>query len=209
MAEKLDPKTTALLAVHFQKHMVHEDSPIAQIAGFGEMVKKTNLFTHVNAALDTARKAGVFVAYVGSDMSGADAVGYRYPVRGDFCRMVAGEHEAGEVLRPGHWGFDIHDAVAMRAGDAFIANRQLSAFAGSDLDGELRTRGITDIALMGVATNFAVSGTVWSALDRGYSVILLEDCCTAGSEDQHETAMACLRPVADVWSPEDFAAALG
>jgi nicotinamidase-related amidase len=209
MAERLDASTTAVLAVHLQKHMVHADSPVAQMAGFGAMVEKTSLFDHVNAVLSAARKARAFVAYVGSDMSGAEEAGYRYPVRGDFCRMVAGEHAGGEVLRPGHWGFDIHEAVAMQPGDAFIANRQLSAFSGSDLDARLRARGIADIVVMGVATGFAVSGTVWSAIDRGYSVILLEDCCTAGSEEAHEAAMTCLRPIADVWKSADFVAAIG
>ena len=205
MTESLDAATTAVLGLHLQKHMTHADSPVAQHIGFAEMVKKTNLFDNINRVLDAARGAGLFIAYVSADLSPS---GYRYPRRGEFCGFVAEEHEKGEVLRPGAWGYDIHDSVLRRDDEPVILARQIGAFAGSELDAALKARGITDLVLTGVATSFVVTSTAWSAIDRGYSCIVLEDCCTSGSAEMHQDAIDHLRPIADIWQSGTFIEAI-
>jgi nicotinamidase-related amidase len=185
--------------------MTHADSPVAQHIGFAEMVRQTNLFDHINRVLDAARGAGLFVAYVSADFSPS---GYRYPRRGEFCRFVADEHDKGEVLRPGAWGYDLHDAVERRDDEPVILARQIGAFAGSELDDVLKARGITDLVLTGVATSFVVTSTAWSAIDRGYSCIVLEDCCTSGSAEMHQDALDHLRPIADIWTSRTFIEAI-
>ena len=165
------------------------------------MVKKTNLFHNINRILNAAREKGIFIAYVKLDLSPGD---YRYPRRGEFCQFVAAEHEAGEVLCPGAWGYDLHEALVCKEGEPVILGRHISAFAGSGLDNALRTRGITDLVLTGVATNFVVTNTAWSAIDRGYSCIVLEDCCTSGSEEMHQDAIDHLRTIAEIWQSHSF-----
>lgn len=205
MTERLAAATTAVLGLHLQKHMTHADSPVARQTGFADMVKQTDLFERINRVLQAAREAGTFIGYVCGDLSPSS---YRYPQRGDFCKFVAAEHAGGEVLRPGAWGYDIHEAVDRRDGEPVILNRQIGAFAGSNLHDVLSERGITDLVLTGVATNFVVTSTAWSAIDRGYSCIVLEDCCTSGSEEMHRTAIENLRPVADIWSSGQFLEAI-
>ena len=195
MAERLLAAKTAVLGLHLQKHMTDPASPVAQHTGFAEMVKKANLFDNINRVLSAARETGIFIAYVKLDLSPSD---YRYPLRGEFCQFVAAEHEAGEVLRPGAWGYDLHDALVCQEDEPVILGRQISAFSGSDLDNTLKTRGITDLVLTGVATNFVVTNTAWSAIDRGYSCVVLEDCCTSGSAEIHQDAINHLRPIADI-----------
>ena len=89
MAERLQAAKTAVLGLHLQKHMTDPASPVAQHAGFAEMVKKTNLFDNINRVLSAARETGIFIAYVKLDLSPSD---YRYPLRGEFCQFVAAEH---------------------------------------------------------------------------------------------------------------------
>lgn len=205
MTDRLDAATTAVLGLHFQKHMTHADSPVAQHLGFANMVEKTNLFENTNRVLDAAREAGLFVAFVSANLSPSV---YRYPQRGEFCRFVAAEHEKGEVLRPGVWGYDMHEAITRRDDEPIILARQIGAFAGPDLDEALRARGITDLVLTGVATSFVVTSTAWSAIDRGYSCVVLEDCCTSGSAEMHEDAIEHLRPIADIWQSGTFIEAI-
>jgi len=201
MAVHLEASKTAVLGLHLQKHMTDPASPVAQHTGFAEMVKKTHLFDKINRVLSAAREKGIFIAYIKLDLSPGD---YRYPQRGEFCQFVAAEHEAGEVLRPSAWGYDLHDALVCQEGEPVILGRHISAFAGSGLDNALKTRGITDLVLTGVATNFVVTNTAWSAIDRGYSCLVLEDCCTSGSEEMHQDAIDHLRPIADIWQSHSF-----
>jgi len=196
MVEQLETAKAAILGLHLQKHMTDPESAVAQHAGFAEMVKTTNLFDNINRVLSAARQIGIFMAYVKLDLSPGR---YRYPLRGEFCQFVAAEHQAGEVLRPGAWGYDLHDALVCQQDEPVILGRHISAFAGSDLDNALKTRGITDLVLTGVATNFVVTNTAWSAIDRGYSCLVLEDCCTSGSAEMHQDAIDHLRPIADIW----------
>ena len=201
MAERLEAAKTAVLGLHLQKHMTDPASPVAQHTGFAEMVKKTKLFDNINRVLSAAREKGIFIAYIQLDLSPG---GYRYPLRGEFCQFVAAEHNAGEVLRPGAWGYDLNDALVCQEGEPVILGRHISAFSGSGLDNALKTRGITDLVLTGVATNFVVTNTAWSAIDRGYSCLVLEDCCTSGSEEMHRDAIDHLRPIADIWQSHSF-----
>jgi len=201
MAKRMEPARMAVLGLHLQKHMTDPASPVAQHTGFAEMVKRTNLFDNINRVLNAARDNGVFIAYIQLDLSPSD---YRYPHRGDFCQFVAAEHEAGEVLRPGAWGYELHDALVRQEGEPVILGRHISAFAGSGLDHALKARGITDLVLTGVATNFVVTNTAWSSIDRGYSCLVLEDCCTSGSVEMHQDAIDHLRPIADIWQSQTF-----
>ena len=84
----------------------------------------------------------------------------------------------------------------------------ISSFARSKLDETLKQRGITDLILTGVATNMVVESTARDAVDRGYSVITVEDGVTSFNEKAHQTSVNMLRMLGDVASAEEVAAAL-
>lgn len=206
MAIEVDLNRTALLVLDMQKHMIDEGSPAAQHAGFAQMVKQTKLVEKVGKVLGVARAANMFIGYVIVDFSAAAMP--RYPVRGDFCKLIKSESEDSNVLRPGAWGYDIDERIAPRPGEPIIPKAHVSAFAGSPLDSILREKGTTDLALLGVATTFVVTGTVWSAITLGYSCLVIEDCCAAGSQQAHEAAIAGIAPVADICSSDEFIKAI-
>ena len=202
MEIQLDKKKTALLVMDLQKHMIDEASPAAQHTGFAKMVKQTGLLERVGRVLNAARKANMFVGYVVVDLVNSSMP--RYPDRGEFCRIIKSELEDVNVLRPGAWGYSIDERVAPKKGEPVIPKGHVSAFAGSRLDSILRERGIKDLALLGVATTFVVTGTVWSAITLGYSCLVIEDCCVAGSQDAHRAAIAAFAPVVDLCSSDEF-----
>ena len=206
MGMNVDKRKTALLVMDLQRHMVDEQSPLAQHAGFAEMVKKTGLIKRVKKVMDAVRAAGMLVITVKVDFS----AGYfpRYPTRGEFCKIIVAENEGGQVLRPGIWGYDIVDEVAPLGGEPVVLKRHMSAFAGSNLDEVLRAHGITDIALTGVATNYVITATNWSALNYGYSCIVIEDCCTTHNDEAQEAAIRTLRAIADICTAEEFIQAI-
>lgn len=206
MAITVDKKKTALMVMDFQKHMVDEQSPLAQHAGFAEMVKKTGLIQRVRKVMDAARTAGMPVITVKVDFSAGNFP--HYPTRGEFCKIIVAENDGGQVLRPGVWGYDTVEEVAPREGEPVVLKRHMSAFAGSNLDEVLRARGITDIALTGVATSYVVTATNWSALNYGYSCIVIEDCCTTHNDEAQAAAINTLRAIADICTAEEFIRAI-
>src|SRR5699024_5380417 len=79
---------------------------------------------------------------------------------------------------PPDWG-DLTEEVAALRSEILITKRQWGAFHGTELDLQLRRRGITTIILCGIATNFGVEQTAREAWQSGYAVVVPEDACTS------------------------------
>ncbi|CDG83872.1 isochorismatase family protein [Janthinobacterium agaricidamnosum] len=94
-------------------------------------------------------------------------------------------------------------------GDIVIAKRQWGAFQGTDLDQQLRRRGIGTIILTGIATNFGIESTARAAADQGYAVIFAEDAMTSLRADLHEFSIKNVFPfIGKVRSSADLTAFL-
>lgn len=50
-----------------------------------------------------------------------------------------------------------------------------SSFANTDLDRKLKSFGVRRIVLAGAATNWCIRSTAYSAVDRGYNLVLVSD----------------------------------
>ncbi|OGN86877.1 MAG: hypothetical protein A2X23_00625 [Chloroflexi bacterium GWC2_73_18] len=99
--------------------------------------------------------------------------------------------------------------VAPVDGEFVVRKRAVSAFVGTELERLLHVRDISTLALAGSVTNFAVEGTARDASDRGYRVIVLEDCCETVSDEWQAFSMTQILPlVALVVTAAEFADAL-
>lgn len=78
--------------------------------------------------------------------------------------------------------------------DVCVIKRQWSAFYGTDLDLQLRRRGIKTVILTGVATNFGVESTARDAFAHNYGVIVAEDAVTSLSGEMHEFSCTKVLP---------------
>jgi nicotinamidase-related amidase len=67
-----------------------------------------------------------------------------------------------------------------------ITKRQWGAFYGTELDLQLRRRGIDTIVLCGISTSIGVDTTAREAYQHGYQQIFVEDAMTAATKDEHE-----------------------
>ena len=61
-----------------------------------------------------------------------------------------------------------------------------SALTGTNLRLVLANMGIKNVIVAGIFTDQCVSSTVRSLADESFNVIVVEDCCAAGSHDLHE-----------------------
>ncbi|AGU54012.1 IS1272 transposase, putative [Staphylococcus aureus subsp. aureus 6850] len=79
-----------------------------------------------------------------------------------------------------------HHLLDKRDGDFVIDKRQFSAFVGTDLDLQLRRRGIDTIVLGGVATHVGVDTTARDAYQLNYDQYFVTDMMSAQNETLHQ-----------------------
>ena len=93
---------------------------------------------------------------------------------------------------PEDWS-ELVDGLA-EASDLKVTKRQWGAFYGTDLDLQLRLRGVTTVVIGGVATNMGVESTARAAHEHGYAVVLAEDAATTFSAEMHAFAFEHIFP---------------
>jgi nicotinamidase-related amidase len=93
--------------------------------------------------------------------------------------------ERAAVMHADAPGTQIHDAIAPEPGDIVVRKQRVGAFSTTDLDEQLRARGIDTLILAGISTSGCVHSTVLDAFDRDYRVIVLADLCADRDEDVH------------------------
>lgn len=161
---KLDVERTALVAIDLQKGiMALQGKPYATqtvVERAGELV----------AAF---RAAGAFVVLVnvgsrdGKDMLRpiSDQAMPRREMPADYMRLAP--------------------ELQVQESDHLVTKHQWGAFYGTDLDLQLRRRGIDTIVLCGISTNIGVETTAREAFQYNYQQVFAEDAMTALSEEEH------------------------
>jgi nicotinamidase-related amidase len=101
-------------------------------------------------------------------------------------------------------------ALGRQPTDVVITKHQPNAFYSTDLDVQLRRRGITTILLGGISTNVGVEATARAAHERGYEQVFVEDVMAAREADLHEHSVRRIFPtLGRVRTLDDVLAALG
>ena len=186
----LDVKKTALVVLDLQKGL--SGNPFAPHSE-EDVVKRSGEL----ARAFRERGAGVVVVNVGWHRDFGDAL--RQPVDQPMHGGPPGE-DWFDFLG------DFHDADR----DIVITKRQWGALYGTELDLQLRRRGIDTMVLTGFATNIAVESTARQAWELGYNIVVAEDACASFDADLHRFAMTSLLPLLGrVRSTAEIIAALG
>ena len=82
---------------------------------------------------------------------------------------------------------EIHPDLSPDDRDVVLARvHGLSPFHGSELEPVLRSRGIATVIVAGVSTNIGVPGTCLEAVNRGFTVVVPEDCTAGAWTEAHE-----------------------
>jgi nicotinamidase-related amidase len=170
----LDPRTTALVVIDLQQGIVGmptEPRPATEVVS--NAVKLT----------EAARSKSAFVVLVRVAFS---------PDGADALRPDCDSPTPATTPRPADWS-TIVPALAAYA-DHVITKRQWGAFYGTDLDLQLRRRGVSTIVLCGIATCFGVESTARQAYELGYSQVFVEDAMSSRSAAEHEHTVTRVFP---------------
>jgi nicotinamidase-related amidase len=84
--------------------------------------------------------------------------------------------------------------LAPHPDDLRVTKPGWSALTRTELDAELRSRGVTQLVLTGVATSIGVESTARSARDLGYELVLVTDAVADVDPAEHEHSLARILP---------------
>ncbi|MFG6653617.1 hydrolase [Scandinavium sp. M-37] len=100
-------------------------------------------------------------------------------------------------------------ALGKKETDIEVTKRQWGAFYGTELELQLRRRGIDTIILCGISTNIGVESTARNAWELGFNLVIAEDACSAANAEQHQGSMTHIFPrIARIRSTEEILAAI-
>ncbi len=113
-----------------------------------------------------------------------------------------------QATLPDNW-WHYPPALGVEASDITVTKRQWGAFYGTDLELQLRRRGIDTLVLGGISTNIGVESTARNAWELGFNLVIAEDVCSAASTEQHNSSLQWIFPrIAQVRQSAEIIAAL-
>jgi nicotinamidase-related amidase len=188
MAElQLDPHKTALVIIDLQNAIVAMRTaphPAAQVVG--NSAKLAEAF----------RAHGAPVVYVRVDFN-------------DFLELPVDEPvDLGNTPLPAI-ASEIAPSAGFQPGDILLTKRHWGAFAGTDLEQRLKSRGVDTVVLTGISTNAGVESTARQGTGLGFGFIVVEDACSGQDGEQHRFACEKIFPrLSRVRSTDEVLAAL-
>ena len=171
---KLDPATTALVLIDLQQGILAYAK--APYDGAAVLAKAALL-----AAAFRAAKSPVVLVKVGFSADGGDAL----------KAIVDAPNPPGAP--PANWLADTPE-LPPQPGDIHILKRQWGAFHGTELDLQLRRRGIGTIVLAGIATSIGVESTARFAWELGYDIVFAEDATSGPDAGMHANSFEKVFP---------------
>lgn len=76
--------------------------------------------------------------------------------------------------------------LGQQPGDLVVTKRSWGAFATTDLEHQLKVRGVTQVVIAGIATSGGVEATARQAYEQGFNVTLALDAMTDTRAEAHE-----------------------
>jgi nicotinamidase-related amidase len=104
---------------------------------------------------------------------------------------------------------DLMGELGAQASDVTVTKHQWNGFHGTDLDVQLRRRGVTGIVLSGIATAVGVESTARAAMDHAYNVTVVSDAVTDVNPAAHQNSLDNIFPrLAEVGTTDEILAVL-
>jgi nicotinamidase-related amidase len=172
----VEPARTALLVMDYQPAIL------------GRLDRADELLTRAARMIGAARQCRITVGYVRVAFTDAD-----YAAIPSTNKMFSGL--ASSRMMPADAPESaIHPAVAPQAGDIIVRKTRVGVFSTTDLDRQLRDRGIDTVVLAGISTSGVVLSTVRAAADLDYRLFVVTDCCADPERRVHDFLISDILP---------------
>ena len=199
---RLDPARCAMIIQDLQNDVIMDGGAFAE-SGSPAHAKQQNVVENVRRLADAARARGVIVIHVHFVVEpGAPGMTLNAP-------LFEGVVDNKAMVRGG-WGAAPVSGLEPRPGDFVVEKMRMSAWEGTRLETILRASGRDVIINTGAWTNMSVEHTARTGADKGYFIVLPEDCCSTMNADWHNAAINyALQNVSVVTKADAVIAALG
>lgn len=178
----MDTDKTAVVLIEYQNDFASHGGTLHEAVK--PVMDATQMLQNTKDTVDKARELGVTIIHAPITFT----EDYRELTREPYG-ILKGVVDT-KSFRKGTWGAEIVDDLKPAPDDIVVeGKRGLDAFASTNLDFILRSRGITTIALGGFLTNCCVESTMRTAYEKGYNVITLTDCTATVSDDEQRLAI--------------------
>lgn len=181
----LDLEKTALVVIDLQKGIVSmEGAPYEPSTVIGNAVRLADVF----------REKGAFVTLVHVDFhDGKDAL-----------RPITDQPTQARGEQPEDWAQFVPE-LGPKKNDLVVTKHQWGAFFGTELDVQLRRRGIDTIVLCGIATNIGVETTAREAYQHNYNQVFAVDAMNGPTKAEHDMTIQSIFPkIGRVRTTEDI-----
>jgi len=187
-----DLETTALVVVDMQRDFVLPGGFGAALGNDVSLLQRA--VGPTRTILEAARASGLFIVHTreGHRPDLTDLTESK-KVRGHLAHGIGDEGPMGRILVRGEYGHGIIDELAPLEGEPVVDKPGKGAFYATDLDALLRNKGIRQLVMCGVTTEVCIQTTVREANDRGYDVLVLEDCVASYFPRFQEAALAMIK----------------
>jgi nicotinamidase-related amidase len=164
-----DPTRTALLVMDYQVGILHRLPDTEALLG------------RVGAAIADVRARGGHVGWVrvAFDDADFDAI----PGSSVMASLLTPESRAAMHADAPTSQIDVR--LSPQPHDVAVRKTRVGAFTTTDLDRQLRDRGVTTLLLAGISTSGVVLSTVREAMDRDYRIVVLNDACADPEPETH------------------------
>lgn len=196
-------QNAALLVIELQNDLVHPSMGDKKgLSGaLARAVRDRAVLENLSPVIDACRARNAPVVYLTKE---------RHPSLPwpDHAPIYKAAREP--ILVHGTWGANVVEHVKPAEADIVIPRfTSLDPSQGSTLWSTLGALDVGTVVLAGVSTTLAVEGTARSAANRGYRVIVLEDCCASVPEEWHRFSVDNVLPlIAEVATSARFLDAL-
>jgi gluconolactonase len=199
---RLDPARCALIIQDMQNDVMMDGGAFAS-SGAPQHAREQNVVENIRRLAEVCRARGVMIIHVWFVVEpGAPGVTLNAP-------LFEGLVDAKALVR-GTWGAAPVAGLEPQPGDFVVEKMRMSAFEGSHLEIVLRSGGRDTLINTGAWTNMSVEHTSRTAADKGYFVVVPEDCCSTMNADWHRASVQyALTNVAAVTKASEVIAALG
>ncbi|GHI10226.1 isochorismatase [Streptomyces cellostaticus] len=178
-APALDPAHTALLVMDYQT---------AILAALPEGGDRKALLDRMERAIADVRAKGGTIAYVRTGFTEADWDAIP-DVNKSFAPLA--QHRVMHHEDP---ATAVHERLAPQDGDIIVRKIRYGGMSTTDLDQQMRERGITTLVVSGISTSGVVLSTVMDAADRDYQLYVLSDGVADPDTEVHNVLLRRVLP---------------
>ena len=198
----LDPKRCALIIQDMQNDVISDGGAFAGSGAAGH-AREQNVVENTRRLAAAARARGVAVIHVWFIVEpGAPGLTLNAP-------LFEGVVDNNALVRGG-WGAAPVSGLEPQAGDFVVEKMRMSAWEGSRLETILKAQGRDMIINTGAWTNMSVEHTARTGADKGYFMVVPEDCCSTMNAVWHHASIDyAMQNVAVVTNVEAVIKALG